>query len=119
MARAAALRGAVIAAGGGAVEDPENVRRLRASGVVVRLTARPIVLYARVTADPASGASRPPLTGLDPLQEMEAIVLRREPLYREAAHAAVDTGRKTPGQVAEEVERAVGDALERWTGEGA
>jgi shikimate kinase len=107
VAGAARLRGAVIAAGGGAVEDPGNVRRLREAGLVIRLTARPVVLYARVTADPASRALRPPLTGLDPLQEMEATVRRREPLYREAAHVSLETSGKTIEQVAAEIEAAV------------
>jgi shikimate kinase len=74
---------------------------------VIRLTARPVVLYARVTADPASRALRPPLTGLDPLQEMEATVRRREPLYREAAHVSLETSGKTIEQVAAEIEAAV------------
>src|SRR5215470_5572891 len=41
VADAAARAGAVIAVGGGAVLDPENVRVLRAAGVLVHLTARP------------------------------------------------------------------------------
>jgi shikimate kinase len=107
VAGAAGLPAAVIAVGGGAVEDPANVSALRAAGFVVRLTARPLTLYARVTADPASRSLRPPLTGLDPLQEMEATVRRREPLYRDAAHASVETGGRTPAEVADAVEEAV------------
>lgn len=101
---AAALEGAVIALGGGAVENPENVRRLRARGVVCYLSAPAVVLFKRTAADPASPAGRPALTGLDPLQEMETMIRRRRPLYRSAAHFTVETAGKTPEEVAARVE---------------
>src|SRR5262245_38860810 len=47
---AAALRHAVIATGGGVLNDPANLAALQASGVLVCLTALPEVILARVGA---------------------------------------------------------------------
>jgi shikimate kinase len=96
---------AVIAAGGGAVEAPENVRDLKKLGVVVWLSAPPEELLRRVAGDPSSAASRPPLTDAAPLAEMEAIVERRELLYRAAADVQVATDGRTMEEVAAEVEK--------------
>jgi len=105
VARAAQETEAVVAVGGGAVEDPDNVRRLERTGVLVFLTARPVVLYKRVVSDSRSGASRPALTGLDPFQEMETVVRKRADAYASAARATVDTEGKTEAEVAAEVEK--------------
>jgi len=98
-------RGLVIALGGGAVEREENVTAVRRGGIVCFLAARPLVLYRRVRADPKSGSWRPPLTGLDPLQELDALVRRRLPLYRASADFEVDTEGACPEEIAREVER--------------
>jgi shikimate kinase len=52
VADAAARGGAVIAVGGGAVLDAENVRRLREAGVLVHLTARPEAILQRIAPPP-------------------------------------------------------------------
>lgn len=53
--KAAALRGQVIAVGGGAVLDPSNVTHLRSTGDLVLLDGDPQTLSRRV----ADAASRP------------------------------------------------------------
>jgi shikimate kinase len=105
VAAAAATAGQVIAVGGGAVEDPENVRRLRATGLLCRLTAPAGVLLRRTARDPGSAESRPPLTDLDPRREMEAVLRRREALYEGASHFAVDTETASPEETAEKAVR--------------
>src|SRR5262245_41435382 len=84
---AAARRGAVIATGGGVLKDPANLATLRASGVLICLTARPETILARIgTAD-----GRPLLAGAaDPLAAIERLLAERAPLYA-AADYTLDT----------------------------
>lgn len=106
---AAANRGdAVIAVGGGAVLDPENVRRLREGGVLVHLTARPEVVLRRI----GDGASRPLLRD-DPEAAVARLLAEREPAYAAAADVVVDTSEHDAEQVVEEIQRALASA-ERW-----
>ncbi|MFN8642987.1 MAG: shikimate kinase [Candidatus Binatia bacterium] len=53
---ALAVPRAVVATGGGAILDPDNLAALRAAAPIVRLTAAPDVLLARARA---AGPTRP------------------------------------------------------------
>jgi shikimate kinase len=78
----------VLATGGGVVEDPANRALLIERSHPVWLRASAGVLAARMAADPTL---RPSLTGADPGAEIDALALRREPLYREVARDTIDT----------------------------
>uniref|UniRef100_A0A7C5ALQ0 Shikimate kinase n=1 Tax=Desulfobacca acetoxidans TaxID=60893 RepID=A0A7C5ALQ0_9BACT len=95
--------GQVLAPGGGAVLDPDNVALLREYGVVIWLTAAPEVLISRLKQDPESQAFRPSLTGADPAAEMAQVLAEREPRYRAAAHLVVDTTGMSVSQVVESI----------------
>jgi shikimate kinase len=81
----------VIATGGGAVLDPENVRVMREGALVVHLDAPTDVLWRRMQTDPATGEQRPALTDLDGKAEMEAVASKRAALYEAARHVVIDT----------------------------
>jgi shikimate kinase len=81
----------VIALGGGAVCDPENVEVLKTNGIFVLLFARPEAIAARMGKDAADGAERPSLTGAPSVDEIRAVMAEREPLYRRLADIVVDT----------------------------
>jgi shikimate kinase len=85
-----ARAGLVLATGGGAVLDPVNRRVLHERGRVVYLRASVGDLWHRLRRDKV----RPLLRTADPRARIEALVALRDPLYREAAHAVVDTGRQ-------------------------
>lgn len=91
VARYGVRPGQVLAPGGGAVLDPENVAVLRENGLVIWLTAPPATLRARLILDQPGREFRPSLTGVDPGAEMERVLAEREPLYRAAAHFVLDT----------------------------
>lgn len=94
--------GQVIATGGGAVLREENVRRLRAGGILVRLHARPEVVIARVGAE---GLSRRPLLAGDPEglpARVGELMGSREELYAVADHA-VDTSERSVDEVVDEI----------------
>jgi shikimate kinase len=81
----------VIATGGGAVLDPDNVRAMREGALVAHLDAPTDVLWKRMQTDPATGLQRPALTDLDGRPEMEAVAQKRAALYEAARHVRVDT----------------------------
>jgi shikimate kinase len=80
---------AVVATGGGAVLREANRQRLRAAGQVIYLRSTPEELYRRVRHDTA----RPLLQVADPLARLRDMYAQRDPLYRDAAHFVVETGR--------------------------
>lgn len=100
----ASLRDAegVIATGGGAVCDPANVADLRRHGRVYLLTAPPGVIHGRI-----AGSDRPGLTELPPAEEVRTLLLQREEAYLGAADICIDTGRRTPEEVADMIVREI------------
>ena len=95
---AAAVPGTVVATGGGMVLDPRNRDFMRASGLVIYLSAPAALLAERLARDNRNGQTghgggasrRPSLTGDDPEREMARVLAEREALYQAAAHFCVD-----------------------------
>ena len=85
----------VISTGGGAVCDPANVADLRRHGRVYLLSASPETIGERI-----AGSDRPGLTDLPPEEEVRSLLARRKDAYLGAADACVDTGSRTPVEVA-------------------
>ena len=79
----------VLATGGGAVLRPANRQRLRDAGHVLYLRSTPEEVFRRVRHD----GNRPLLQVKDPLTRLRALHDERDPLYREAAHFVIETGR--------------------------
>lgn len=90
----------VIAPGGGWAVQPGNLDSARARCWIVYLKARPDTAAQRAGPE----GTRPALMGGDPVTRMRALLKEREAQYR-TADAQVDTERRTPRQVAEEVVR--------------
>lgn len=95
--------GRVISLGGGAILRGENRKIIGDSGVCIWLTAAPEVIAERIAADVTSGQRRPALTNLAPVDEIQALLACREPLYREVASLILATDSKSPQQLACEV----------------
>jgi shikimate kinase len=107
VAHYAGLSGQVLAPGGGAVLDPENVRNLKEHGLVIWLMADPATLGERLRGDQGSQEFRPSLTGGDPVEEMAKVLAEREPLYRAAAHLVLDTTGLSINQVVQRILAAI------------
>lgn len=87
----------VIACGGGVPLDLENRTLLQKSGMVVYLFASVPTLLRRINGDTHF---RPPLKeGMESAQEMEAVFLEREHIYKECSVIAIDTTLMTLDQV--------------------
>ena len=82
---------AVISTGGGAVLRLNTRLRLHERGYVVYLNSSPDEIARRLKHD----VSRPLLQVNDPLKRLKDLYAVRDPLYREAAHYVVETGRPT------------------------
>jgi len=81
----------VVATGGGAVLDSNNVKQMKRSGVLVWLRARPESVEKRMLKDEHTQDFRPPLTSKGLLEEIEATVTIRKPYYETAMNFFVDT----------------------------
>jgi shikimate kinase len=93
----AAKREQVVATGGGALLDPANRAALSESGLVVCLTCNPAEIVRRLNGD----QSRPLLAG-NPVARIQELLAARKPIY-DALPNHVDTTRRTPEEVANEV----------------
>jgi shikimate kinase len=91
----------VISLGGGAVLDGTNVAVLKPEGFFVLLTAATDILLQRLAADRTTAEQRPSLVGGNLREETERLLEERLPIYRKAADLAVDTSRRSAGEVAE------------------
>lgn len=98
---------AVISVGGGAVLHQQNVDALRAVAVLVWLTAPPEVLYQRISTDPTTHQSRPPLTQQSGIEEVRRLLAERSPLYHRASDFQIETADRVPKEIAEEIVRRV------------
>lgn len=79
----------VLSTGGGSVLREVNRRHLHERGHVVYLRTSPEDVYRRLRHDTV----RPLLQVEDPLGRLRSLYQARDPLYREAAHFVLDTGR--------------------------
>jgi len=84
----------VIALGGGAILRQESVQRIKAAAKVIYLLADAATLHGRIAADPATAHARPSLTVAGgSLEEVQALLAVRDPLYRAAADATLEVTR--------------------------
>jgi shikimate kinase len=81
----------VIAPGGGAVLEAENVTALKRNGLMIWLKADKEAIRKRIEQDPRAFVRRPSLTGKGVLEELEEVIAYREPFYKRAAGVEIDT----------------------------
>lgn len=89
----------VLATGGGIVIKPENRALLRGVGAVFYLTASINQLVERTSKD----RKRPLLQVDNPRQKIIDLINMRDPLYREVADHVINTDRRSPKMVVQEI----------------
>ena len=89
----------LLATGGGVILKPENRRMMSSNGRVVYLRASINEQVRRTSRD----KKRPLLQNDDPRQVLTDLMDEREPLYLEVADYVVETDRRSPKSVAEEL----------------
>ncbi len=95
------LNGLVVATGGGAVLDPENVARMEESGRIIWLRAESETIKQRIRLDEASDPQRPALTAKGFVDEVDEVLAGRRPLYEAAAGMALDTDNMSIAELVE------------------
>ena len=95
----AALKGHVIATGGGVMCDEKNVKALKTAGVLVCLTASADVILERTST---TLNARPLLAGGDPKERVQELLRLRAPYYAQA-DLTIDTVGRTLQDIVEEI----------------
>lgn len=81
----------VISTGGGVVLDPDNIKNMKNTGLVVWLEARPETICKRLANDEKTATQRPALTDQGVLGEITTVLEQRTPLYKDAADLIIST----------------------------
>ena len=84
-----AVQRGVVATGGGIVLRDANRQLLHDQTICVYLRSTPEELFRRLRHD----MKRPLLQVADPLARLRELFAKRDPLYRDAAHFIIETGR--------------------------
>lgn len=91
--------GIVLATGGGAILSAASRANLHNRGTVVYLKASISQQFERTSKD----RNRPLLQTADPLTRIKELMKIREPFYNETAHITIDTSRRGPRAVVNEI----------------
>lgn len=83
--------GVVIATGGGAVLKYKNIHNLKRNGIIIFLDVSPDIVIGRIGQDPSTPDRRPPLTRLDPAEEIHQQIQARRPYYQGASDITIRT----------------------------
>lgn len=85
----------VVACGGGAILDMDNVSVMR-KGIVILLEADAETIYKRIS-ESMKNRDRPALTDLPAEAEIKELLEKRKPFYRRAAHYTINTAELSKG----------------------
>jgi shikimate dehydrogenase len=102
-------KGMVVATGGGAVLNYNNVYRMKESGVIVLLKVSPVTVMERLKADSSHPLLNGSRGGIDP-QKVEVLLSARKCYYDVAKDTEIDTDGKGVEDVAEEIIREMSGA---------
>lgn len=97
------MKDAVIAWGGGVVLKKTNRSEIRRSHRTIWLQASAENIFERMYADSNSQQSRPPLTDLGPMQEIQSNLEKRDKLYRECADLTIETNNLSVEEIVEQI----------------
>jgi shikimate kinase len=103
----------IIAPGGGAVLDSDNVKALRKNGVIIWLKADKQTLLKRLSQDPVTNTRRPTLTGKGTSEELKEVMSLREPIYERVSEIQIDTSILDVETVVEHVLTVLKDKMRR------
>jgi shikimate kinase len=81
----------VVATGGGVVLDKANIKAMKTSGMVIWLGATAETIQKRMLQDKNTGNFRPALTDKGRMEEIEDLLLKRNPYYESASDFSIQT----------------------------
>ena len=103
----------VVATGGGVVLNPDNIKNLRQSGIVVWLYAPAATITLRMESDPQTQTLRPPLTenAVSLGEEVKNTLANRLSLYEQASHIRINTAGQNIEAICAKIIALIGDRL--------
>jgi len=81
----------IVATGGGVVLDKANIKAMKTSGMVIWLGATAETIQKRMLQDKNTGNFRPALTDKGRMEEIEDMLLMRNPYYKSASDFSIQT----------------------------
>ena len=81
----------IVATGGGVVLDKANIKAMKTSGMVIWLGATAETIQKRMLQDKNTGNFRPALTDKGRMEEIEDLLLKRNPYYKSAGDFSIHT----------------------------
>ncbi len=107
IARLSRRRHQVIATGGGAVKDADNVRALRETGCILYLRLPASALYERVANDDTRPLLKP-YAGEEKRRRIEALLAERGALYEAACNQIIDGEGMNPEETVSLIRKRLG-----------
>ncbi len=101
----------VVATGGGVVLDAENIKAMKTSGMVVWLSATAETIRNRMLQDNSTDIFRPALTDKGKMEEIEDMLLKRNPLYESAGDFCVHTDEITVNEITAKIIQELNDQI--------
>jgi shikimate kinase len=116
----------VIAAGGGAVLNPDTRQDFKNAGPVIWLKASVDTIEHRLYGDETTTERRPNLTSTGGREEIERLLGQRESIYSDTASLVIQTDEPLPGQadapsidqLVDHVSTALGEELDQISKDG-
>ena len=93
----------VGATGGGVVLDAENIRVMKTSGTIVWLDASAATIEKRMRQDKNTEKFRPALTDRGRMEEIEDMLLKRNPHYESASDFSIHTDDVPVKEIAQKI----------------
>ena len=81
----------IVATGGGVVLDKANIKAMKTRGMVIWLGATAETIQKRMLQDKNTGNFRPALTDKGRMEEIEDLLLKRNPYYKSAGDFSIHT----------------------------
>jgi shikimate kinase len=97
----------VVATGGGAVMDEENVKILKKHGILIWLDADVKTIVERIQNDSRSNEQRPFFSGCDLFKETADMLEKRIPVYSRLADFSVNTAGKGIDEIVEMIDKSL------------
>jgi len=93
----------IVATGGGAVLNSDNVKNMKSKGPLIWLRATPETIEKRIVADENTEELRPALTSKGLTEEINEVLLNRNPAYENTMDFYIDTDRLDINEISQAI----------------
>jgi len=101
----------VVATGGGVVLDQSNIKAMKTSGMVIWLDAGAATIQKRMRQDKNTENFRPTLTDKGRMEEVEGMLLQRNPYYESASDFSIQTDEVPINEITAKIIQKIKDKI--------